>query len=82
MEQFSKLGRCARVFSRANRLCFPLQKSQMSKALPTVDPKLGERAMLVKDAEGDYAVIVGRWEVLRSAAKTGLICESNFFPVQ
>ncbi len=30
-----------------------------------LDPGKGERAMLVKDAEGDYAVIVGRWNVMR-----------------
>ena len=29
----------------------------------TIDPESGERAMLVKDHEGDSAFLVGRWEV-------------------
>ena len=44
-----------------------------------MDPRKGERAMLVKDAEDDYAVIVGRWEVQRK--RTLQRCASKILPV-
>ncbi len=35
----------------------------------TLDPRKGERAVLVKDAAGDYAVLVGRWLALKKHNK-------------
>ena len=41
---------------------------QVKKKFPeliTLNPQKGERAVLVKDYHGDYAVMVGRWLVLK-----------------
>ncbi len=43
-------------------------------ALVTVQPRKGERAILVKDAAGDYAVIVGRWEVFQNGRRQRDAC--------
>ncbi len=37
--------------------------------LATLNPQKGERGVLVKDYHGDYAVLVGRWLVLRKSNK-------------
>lgn len=38
-----------------------LQVDKRDSAI-TLDPKAGERAILIKNHHGDWAVIIGRWQ--------------------
>ena len=53
----------------------------MKKKFPevvTVEPRIGERAMLVKDHHGDSAVLVGRWELHnKHKGQTASTCKAN-----
>ncbi len=40
-------------------------QEKFPKVIP-IDPRLGERAVLVKDFEGDYAIVIGRWQVFKN----------------
>ena len=52
--------------------------SQVQEKFPKVavlDPRKGERAVLVKDYQGDYAIIIGRWAVYRNRREMTTACE-------
>ena len=38
---------------------------ELSGTCPTLDFSVGERAMIIKDTDGDWAIVVGRWDEFR-----------------
>ncbi len=56
-----------------NSLQFQLQE-KFPKVV-AMDPRLGERAVLIKDHEGDYAIVIGRWQVFRNKQPHLVACE-------
>ena len=54
------------------------QVKQKFPQLTTLSPQKGERAVLVKDYHGDYAVLVGRWLALKRHNKETAACRFLF----
>ena len=54
---------------------FLLQVQEKFPKVAVLDPRKGERAVLVKDYQGDYAIIIGRWAVYRNRREMTTACE-------
>ena len=47
--------------------------------MAVLDPRKGEKAVLVKDHEGDYALVIGRWAVYKHKREINTACEWGFY---
>ena len=66
------------IIDNTTTIDFLLTFLQVQGKFPKVavlDPRKGEKAVLVKDYEGDYALIIGRWAVYKNKREVNSACE-------